>query len=204
MERELGILVLMIEAFEGVSGAACRLPALDTVLINRHEPAGRRHFDLAHELFHILTWDTMPPEHFEDATEQSKNRIEQLANSFASALLMPAAALDRLGPWESDLPGRLCRASQRLAVTASALKWRLITLERLDRSAAKDICLPPPRRSRRDPVPALFSKPFVEVIALAISQGRVTARRAADLLDMTIEDLIDLCKTHEVEAPFDL
>jgi len=35
MEHELGVLVLMVDALEGVSGAACRLPALDTVLINR-------------------------------------------------------------------------------------------------------------------------------------------------------------------------
>ena len=46
MERELGILVLMVDAFQGISGAACRLPELDVVLINRHEVAGRRHFDL--------------------------------------------------------------------------------------------------------------------------------------------------------------
>jgi hypothetical protein len=32
----------------------------------------------------------------------------------------------------------------------------------------------------------------------------VTARRAADLLDMALDDLIDLCATHGVEAPFDL
>jgi Zn-dependent peptidase ImmA (M78 family)/transcriptional regulator with XRE-family HTH domain len=206
MERELGILVLMIDAFEGVSGAACRLPALDTVLINRHEPVGRRHFDLAHELFHILTWDTMPPEHIEDASEQSKNRVEQLANSFASALLMPAAALDRFGPWDGEEGGLWARfnsASKRLGVTASALKWRLITLGRLDRRA-KDVRVTPPRRSRLDPIPPLFSKPFVEVIALANKQGLVSVRRAADLLDMTIDDLKDLCAAHGVEAPFDL
>ena len=69
MERELGILVLMVDAFEGISGAACRLPELDVVLINRHEVAGRRNFDLAHELFHILTWDAMPPEHSEESRE---------------------------------------------------------------------------------------------------------------------------------------
>ena len=108
MERELGVLVLMVDAIEGVSGAACRLPALDAVLINRREAPGRRHFDLAHELFHILTWDTMPPEHVEDASEHSKNRVEQLANSFASALLMPPAVLDRFGPWD----GNLVRAPQ--------------------------------------------------------------------------------------------
>ncbi len=72
MERKLGIFVLMVDAIDGISGAACRLPELDVVLINRHEVAGRRNFDLAHELFHILTWDTMPPEHAEEATEYGK------------------------------------------------------------------------------------------------------------------------------------
>ncbi len=88
MERELGILVLMVDAFQGISGAACRLPELDVVLINRHEVVGRRHFDLAHELFHILTWDAMPPEHSEEARETGGNRTEQLANNFASAVLI--------------------------------------------------------------------------------------------------------------------
>ena len=87
----------MVDAIDGVSGAACRLPDLDVVLINRHEVAGRRNFDLAHELFHILTWDAMPPEHLEEATETSKIRVEQLANSFASALLMPEASLRQFG-----------------------------------------------------------------------------------------------------------
>lgn len=55
MEREFGVLVLMVDADDGISGAACRLPELDAVLIARHESPGRRHFDLAHQLFHILT-----------------------------------------------------------------------------------------------------------------------------------------------------
>ena len=93
MERQLHILVLMIDTLEGVSGAACRLPELDVVLINRREVVGRRHFDLAHELFHILTWEAMPPEHSEKMMETGGNRIEQLANNFASAVLMPQNAL---------------------------------------------------------------------------------------------------------------
>ena len=67
MERQLDILVLMVDAERDISGAACRLPEMDAVLIARREVAGRRHFDLAHELFHILTWDAMPPEHSEAA-----------------------------------------------------------------------------------------------------------------------------------------
>ena len=53
MRDRLGILVLMVDAYRGISGAACRLPDLDAVLIARGEVAGRRNFDLGHELFHI-------------------------------------------------------------------------------------------------------------------------------------------------------
>ncbi|MDD4933454.1 MAG: helix-turn-helix transcriptional regulator, partial [Methylacidiphilaceae bacterium] len=66
MESKLGILVLMVDSLAGVSGAACRLAELDAIMINRQEIAGRRNFDLAHELFHILTWDVMPPEPSEE------------------------------------------------------------------------------------------------------------------------------------------
>ncbi len=209
MERKLGILVLMVDAIDGVSGAACRLPDLDAVLINRHEVAGRRHFDLGHELFHILTWDAMPPAHVEESTEQSKIRVEQLANSFASALLMPTAALQRFAPWSGDLIARLNAAAHALQVTATALKWRLVATRQLELATAcniPDAALRTKDRAAaaRGEPPPLFSKPFVEVIALAINEGRLSARRAADLLDMTTEDFAELCKTHGVEAPVEL
>ena len=44
MEAELGILVLVVDAQEGISGAGCRVPELDAVLIARGEVAGRRYF----------------------------------------------------------------------------------------------------------------------------------------------------------------
>jgi len=143
MERALGILVLRVDAFDGISGAACRLPELDVVLINRNEVEGRRNFDLAHELFHILTWDTMPPEHSEAAIETGGNRVEQLANNFASAVLMPAKVLDGVADWsalaEAALVARLNGAADQLKVTASALKWRLVALNRLKPATARAI-----------------------------------------------------------------
>jgi hypothetical protein len=190
MERKLGVLVLMVDAIDGVSGAACRLPDLDAVLINRHEVVGRRHFDLAHELFHILTWDAMPPDHVEEASERSKSRVEQLANSFASALLM------------------LNDTAEALQVTATALKWRLVALERMDNAQANKILDADLRNNGRNvsgrAAPPLYSKAFMEVIALAIDEGQVSVRKAADLLDMTLEDLAELCAAHDVKAAFDL
>ncbi len=212
MERELGILVLMVDAFQGISGAACRLPELDVVVINRHEVEGRRHFDLAHELFHVLTWDAMPPEHSEEAREIGGNRVEQLANNFASAVLMPTPVLDRYGDWSAvdvgDLASRLNAVANELQVTASALKWRLVAMDRLKPAVARAVPDAALRNNGRDAAPAavppLFSKPFMEVIGLAVDEGRVSARRASALLDLTVDDLADLFTTHGVPSPVEL
>ena len=211
MESRLSILVLHVEAFKGISGAAFRLPELDAVLINRKEVAGRRHFDLAHELFHILTWKEMPPQHAEEATETSKNRVEQLANSFASAVLMPTRVLNRYGDWstvsDAALPARLACVAEELQVTASALKWRLVATERLKRAQAlsiSDSVLRNRRRDRNSPPPPLFSKAFMAVIGKALAEGELSARCAAGLLDTTVDDLSDLLKSYGLESPIDL
>ncbi|MCL2715240.1 MAG: XRE family transcriptional regulator [Alphaproteobacteria bacterium] len=215
MEGELGILLLMVDTFSGISGAACRLPELDVVLINRHETVGRRHFDMAHELFHVLTWDTMPPKHAEKFQEVESNRVERLANNFASAVLMPANTLTRYGNWteleDDDLVARLNTAADELLVTASALKWRLVALEWMTLAQARTIpdshlrnnghnSAPEPETAK----PLLFSKPFMEVMGLAIDKGRISTRRAAALLDLTIEDLRDLFVAHGIRPPIDV
>jgi Zn-dependent peptidase ImmA (M78 family)/DNA-binding XRE family transcriptional regulator len=208
MERRLGVLVLMVDAVEGISGAACRLPDLDAVLINRNEVVGRRHFDLAHELFHILTWDTMPPNHVEDASERSKNRVEQLANNFASAVLMPTKVIDRFEPAKVDNIKWLNDAAEALQVTATALKWRLVALGRLDDALANKISDAALRNNGRDiadqKAPPLYSKAFMEVIVLAIEEGHMSARKAADLLDMTLDELVGLGTAHGIQLAIDL
>ena len=212
MEEHLGLLVLMVNAIEGICAAACRLPELDTVLINRREVPGRRHFDLAHELFHILTWDAMTPEHIEEATETGGPRIEQLANSFASAVLMPRPGLDRFGEWAAldrgELVNKLNRVADELRVTASALKWRLVGLRRVARAQGQEISdallRNNTRRVAKIELPPLFSKPFAEVIARALDGGRISARRAADVLGLKVDDLPDLFREHGIEATVEL
>ena len=212
MERELGILVLMVDACDGISGAACRLPELDAVLIARREVAGRRHFDLAHELFHLLTWDAMPPEHSEQAMETGGNRVERLANNFAAAVLMPAGALERFGPWPDlageELIARLNAVADELHVTSSALRWRLVALGGMKPAVARSLPKAALRNNGHGAVkeapPTLFSKPFVEVLALAIDGGHVSLRRATGLLDLTVEDLADLFAAHGVAHSVDL
>lgn len=213
MAEKLGILVLMVDPIEGVSGAACQLPELDVVLINRNEVAGRRNFDLAHELFHILTWEKMPPEYIEEVAPKKKNRVELLADNFASALLMPSAVLDRFGDWTqlvgSALADRLNVVADELLVTAQALKWRLFNAGRLTRGQLLVIDDDVLRNNghekpqKLDP-PPLFSMPFAHVLAKALDEGKISMRRAASILDVPIDDLAELFGAHGVEAPYEL
>jgi Zn-dependent peptidase ImmA (M78 family)/DNA-binding XRE family transcriptional regulator len=220
MERDLDILVLMVTpSHAGVSGAACRLPDLDVVLINRDEVPGRRHFDLAHELFHILTWEAMPPVHVEDATETGgANRVEQLANAFASALLMPARAVAAAADWRTlhsnALIAQLNATADRLEVTAAALLWRLVSLNLFERAEARAVPADAIRNNgrptglfaenRASERPPLFSKRFVEIVARAVDEGRVSVRKIASVLGLAVDDLGNLFTAHGVSAPYDL
>lgn len=212
MEAELGILVLMVDMQQGISGAACRLPELDAVLIARNEVIGRRHFDLAHELFHILTWEAMPPEHVEDASDFGGNRVEQLANNFAAAVLMPSSTLrefDDCARLDMDeLITRLNAVADELQVTSSALRWRLAALRQLTKAKAKAIPEAALRNNGHEPAPCepppLFSKPFVELLAAALQRGCISVRRTASLCGLSIEGLEELFAVHGVERTVEL
>lgn len=211
MQNKFGILVLMVDTYQGISSAACRLPELDAVFITRGEVVGHRNFDLAHELFHILTWDAMPPKYVEEPCDLGGNRVEQLSNSFASALLMPKAVLESQVDWGrlgmEDLIARLNSTADMLGVTSSVLRWRLVALEKLTKSIARSIPDSAIRNNgRRDPpvLPPLFSRPFAEVLAKAINYGYVSVRRVAKVVGLPIEDLQQLFSDHGIECTIEL
>jgi hypothetical protein len=88
------------------------------------------------------------------------------------------------------------------------LKWRLVALNKLEVAEARkipdDLLRYNGHESPTGEPPPLFSKSFMEVLGQAINEGRISARRAANLLDLTVDDLSDLFAEHAVEAPVDL
>jgi Zn-dependent peptidase ImmA (M78 family)/DNA-binding XRE family transcriptional regulator len=212
LRERLSALVLYVDAPLSISGAACQLPCLNVILINRNESEGRRHYDLAHETFHLLTWEQMPPEHTEtDIPRGGKGRrVEQLADNFASALLMPERTL--VPRWETrgkrDIHTWLNETARSLLVTAVALKWRLVQLGWLDKAdllKIQDTRLTANGRPReQQSVPRLFSTEFVQRLHTGLARGDLSVRRAAGLLGLTIEDLAELFRGYDLTVPFDL
>jgi Zn-dependent peptidase ImmA (M78 family)/transcriptional regulator with XRE-family HTH domain len=214
VESKLDIPVLFVDMDYGltnakgtISGAACHLSELGVVLVNRRESLTRRNFDLAHELFHILTWEKMAPSHRESnsfgdrSTAQSK-RIEQLADNFAAALLMPSSSLDAfIDKGRVKDIGHLAEVARQLSVSTEALGWRLKALGRID-DATRLALATVRREGSAEELPKLFSSSFVKELHLALDRGRLTARKAARTLGMPLGDLANLFKTYELPDPF--
>lgn len=214
--KNLNALVLNVNARPGISGAACRVPGLNVILINRNEDEGRRHFDLAHECFHLLTWEQMPPEHSEVIEDSYRGkgkykRIEQLANNFAATMLVPRRVLEPL--WvargNQNINDWLNKTASRFRVTAKALRWRVKNLgwfSKADEAAIQEDRLTANGRPTKEQrtKPKLFSREFVHRVHDALSGGDLSVRRAASLLGLTIEELADLFKSYGMAVPFDL
>jgi Zn-dependent peptidase ImmA (M78 family)/DNA-binding XRE family transcriptional regulator len=210
VSERLRALVLYIEPPEGISGAAFKLPELSAILINRNDTAGRRSFDLAHELFHLLTWDTIRPDYSEYRDDQNKSkRSEQLANCFASALLMPE---DIIRTWWVQAPeveetgwrSWVFDSAQKLHVTPLALLWRFVQLDMIDKKSAKESEEWGLVHEKESNKPRRFSLDFVKTLSDGLEEGRISVRRAAALIDLSVDALADLFREYSLEVPFDI
>lgn len=206
VEDRLNALVLLVDALPGISGAACRLPAIDAILINRREPDYRRNFDLAHEIFHVMTWESMPPEHI-DGMSNSNRRVEQLAESFASGLLMPRWVLGDYDMPSEDIPTRIIRDAKALNVSGTALRWRLANTGKVSKETAHSIseaALRPVPEHVPAELPPLYSRKFMDVLADAITVGHISVARSAKLARTHIDGLADLFAVYNIDCPFEL
>ncbi len=104
------------------------------ILLNSNNTRWRRNFDVAHELFHLLTWEIFHKSETSESIEADRYE-EQLANCFASALLMPEEPLRLMLEKEKDeeegIPfPALFDIARQFDVSVEALLWRIHSLFR--------------------------------------------------------------------------
>ncbi|MBE0509536.1 MAG: ImmA/IrrE family metallo-endopeptidase [Gammaproteobacteria bacterium] len=212
IEQELDIPVLYVDTIEtpegdSISGATCHLQDMGVILINRNEPEARRFFDMAHELFHALTWDAMKPDHRESNSFEDRakgKRIEQLANNFAAALLMPQASLAHLiDKRQLDNVGHLAEVAMQLRVAPVALAWRLFNLSWID-AKTREALIQERQRPSVAGTPKRFSPAFINMLHRAIDRGHLSARKAAKAVGVNLAQLVDLFAEHSLSPPFEL
>ncbi len=123
IRKKWNVIVFTVPLSSG-SAACIRERGISAVLLNSNDAWWRRNFSLGHELFHLL---------FTDTAGISEHRIEQLANIFASNLMMPCdtinANMRRLAKAESIQYFDLMQLSREYMVSTEALLWRMFFLE---------------------------------------------------------------------------
>lgn len=202
LEREWGVLVLYVDTPEGVSGAASRLHGVQAILLNRNEPLGRRNYNLAHEAFHLLTWDTMPPARLDtERPIKDANRIEQMANNFAAGLLMPAESIREswreLG--DGELAERIHAMASLFHVSASAMKWRILNLELVKRNSLPsdvELAAKVGQFAGERSAPPQFNAKFVGLVYSAVEAGRLSLRKAAAIFGTSSHGFAEICRSY--------
>lgn len=129
LEEEWGVKVFHLD-FEptGVAASAKSEAFGLAILLNKGNVRWRRNFDLAHELFHLLTWDIFRA-HVDSSSLDAGEEEERLANVFAASLLMPVKAIqEAVDPRLQD--GRLkyealFHIAREFDVSVESLLWRL-------------------------------------------------------------------------------
>jgi hypothetical protein len=165
--------------------------------LNEKNRRRRRNFDLAHELFHLLTWDLF------DAGIAGKESEEKLADTFAANLLMPAGAI-RAAVSSRRTPGgklslpALFEMARQFDVSVEALIWRVHALyggssatkkkteALLGRARSSVWALgdreqePPPRRPAR----------FFALAMTALRRGEMSAGRFAEYVGISRQQAV--------------
>jgi XRE family transcriptional regulator, fatty acid utilization regulator len=163
------------------------------VLLNSKNKRWRRNFDLAHELFHLLTWDVFSP-NGKIAEADTFAWAEKLANSFASNLLLPAESVktalntrleDRKLNYET-----IFDMAREFDVSAEALVFRISSLYRLKKEDTDKI-IDHVRASidsfetREDTNEPKYPERYQSLALKCLRRGEISLGRFAEYLDLS-------------------
>ena len=209
LENQYDLLIWFTSLSTGGSAACMRGDFGDAVLINADEPPWRRNFDLAHELFHLLTWDAAQDEGLMERPEERK-KLESLANHFAASVLVPAdelqaALAERCREGELD-NADLVSIARDFGVSTQALIWRIHNLHWIEREAVDSALVDQglrrlDRSARRgswqDPPP--LPDRFVRTVFFAYAKGLMSRARLSECLECSLVDLDDRLAAFGIE-----
>jgi len=162
------------------------------ILLNRHNKLWRRNFDLAHELFHILTWNIFRTEAPEKA--EPGQTEEKLANAFASRLLLPTDPVKNKIDSTKGADGKISfvaldEIAREFGVSLDALLWRMLYLynksgedieKYIEQAKGLKICRPLRQSDEPDKLPERYCSLAIR----ALNEGKLSLMQFAKYMDM--------------------
>jgi len=201
LEEGFGVKIWYFDMEEG-SAASTIGPFGPAILMNLNEAPWRRNYNFAHEIFHLITWNSLPPSLIKNSPDLW-DKLEKIANVFASCILLPNDVvtvefeknIDKKSITYIDLIGM----ARKFDVSTEALLFSLLNLKLLDKNTVDNILedqlFREIDRSTMAPSwwrPPEFPERFVRLAFVAYKKGRLSKAKLAEMLDTS---LIDLPKT---------
>jgi len=160
------------------------------ILLNAQSKQWRRSYDLAHELFHILTWPI-----FRTQGAELSESEEKLADAFASRFLMPEESIkDRvessLNDQEQISLDQLDNIAREFDVSLEALLYRVASIyrfrkedtERYVNAAKQYLKLLKPRTSYK---PNKLPERYCDLAHRALREGKLSLMQFAKYMDIS-------------------
>ncbi len=199
MEQILQIKILFIELSDFGSAAATVHPELGAaIVVNNEEAPWRINFTLAHELFHIITWDTFSPAEME-ADEQLFTDIEKKADRFASALLLTEAEVRQeltKKIMDQQLPlSDIVDVAREFGVSTSAILYRMANLrlipwDKANELSKNDELTMIDRRLKKDSaIDVPVSERFISLSAKCLRKGLISRGKFAEIFSIDRADI---------------
>lgn len=167
------------------------------ILINSSEAPWRRNYNLAHELFHIITWDVFKCKD-DIIISDEKPRLETWADLFASYLLLPQQEITKFFQEKDDKISLLdlIEVAREFVVSTEALLWRLVNLGLVGRANAKEAigsgkikALDKIQRLGDWAQTPLISARYINLAFKAYQKGLVSKGKLAEYLDINISEV---------------
>lgn len=210
LEEVCGVKVFHLESEPSGTAASTVSESFGAaVLLNANNVRWRRNFDLAHELFHLLTWKSFHGDSV--GTIAGNGQEESFADCFASNLLMPT------DPFRTAINARMTDGkitfeslfdiSREFDVSIESLMWRLHFVYGRGKSDSertkKEIeqaktLMPLFQQDRKDQKPCALPARYQALAVKALRRGEIAIGRFAEYLNISRQDAMQFV---EQEVP---
>ena len=174
------------------------------VLLNKDNKEWRRNYDLAHELFHLLTWSS-----FRLTEEQTETPDEhKWADAFASRLLLPTDSVKKR--IESAAKGgeigldAIDEIAREYGVSLEALLWRFRSLfgtpvEAIQTEIQKKPQLKLRRPERKSDEPDAYPERYCSLAIRALNEGRLSLMQFVKYMDLSYKEAQEYLRDEQEE-----
>ncbi|MCL4552288.1 MAG: XRE family transcriptional regulator [Candidatus Marsarchaeota archaeon] len=181
------------------------------VLLNANNKRWRRNFDLAHELFHLLTWHIFRRP-TDDSSSKAGAREEQFADVFARSLLMPMDALtSAMSRYKhgDDMPVAVYfDVARQFDVSVDAVIWRWHHVsgrgeqgaDKSRREVAEAHRLTRMLEQRADTVPSRWPDRYKSLGVEALRNGQISVGRFAEYLEISRREAMEYVEQEAEES----